>query len=87
MTHVMQRVIERLSQLPGPVQERYASRWLEELENEEATSPLGESKWIGGRQPTPEETAEAVQRIKETRKGRILGEDLTIREMIEEGRR
>ena len=83
----MQRVIERLSRLPEAVQEQYASRWLEELETEKDPVSGNEAQWIGGRKPTPEEVTEAVRKIKETRKGRMLGEDLTIREMIEEGRR
>ena len=87
MTQVMKRVIERLSRLPEAVQEKYASRWLEELNNGDHPASGNETQWIGGRKPTPEEVTEAVRKIKESRKGRILGEDLTIREMIEEGRR
>ncbi len=87
MTQVMKRVIERLSRLPEAVQEKYASRWLEELENGDHPASGNETQWIGGRKPTPEEVTEAVRKIKESRKGCILGEDLTIREMIEEGRR
>lgn len=85
MTQVMQRVIERLSRLPVAVQEKYASRWLEELDNEDHPASGNEVRWIGGRKPTPEEATEAVRKIKESRKGRILGEDLTIRDMIEDG--
>ena len=87
MIQVMQKVIEQLARLPETVQKQYASRWLEELENEKNPSSRSEPQWIGGRKPTPEEAAEAVQKIKESRKGRILGKDLTIRKMIEEGRR
>ena len=87
MTQVMKRGIERLSRLPEAVQEKYASRWLEELETEKDPARGNEAQWIGGRKPTPEEVTEAVRKIKESRKGRILGDDLTIREMMEEGRR
>ena len=87
MTLVMKRGIERLARLPEAVQEKFASRWLKELENEDHPASGNETQWIGGRKPTPEEVTEAVRKIKESRKGRILGEDLTIREMMEEGRR
>ena len=87
MTQVMQRVIERLSRLPEADQDKYASRWLKELENDSPPVSESEPQWLGGRKPTQEEVTEAVRRIKEARKGRRLGKDLTIREMIEEGRR
>jgi hypothetical protein len=87
MTQVMQVVIERLSRLPEAVQEKYASRWLEELDDEDHPVSGNETQWIGGRKPTPEEATEAVRKIKKARKGRTLGGELTIRDMIEEGRR
>jgi hypothetical protein len=43
--------------------------------------------WLGGHKPTQEEAREAVRKIKALRKGNILGDDLTIQEMIEGGRR
>ncbi len=88
MTQAMQRVIERLSRLPEEKQERIVARILEALEAEEKTKPWAADRhWVGGRKPTKEETVQAIDRWRELRKGITLGDDLTIRDLINEGRR
>ena len=88
MTQTMQRVIERLSRLPDTKQERVAARILKQLEaEEEEASWIADRQWIGGRKPTREEIIGAIDGMKELRKGITLGDDLTIRELINEGRR
>ena len=87
MTQTMQRVIERLSKLPEAEQERMAARILEALEAEEKTSPQSMDRhWVGGRRPTKEEVTKAIAGLEELSKQLTLG-DLSIRELIEEGRR
>ncbi len=87
MTQAMQRVIERLSRLPEEKQERIAARILEALEAEEKTKPwAADRQWIGGRKPTKEEVAQAIAGLEKLSKKLTLG-GLSIREMIEEGRR
>ena len=88
MTQTMQRVIERLSRLPDAKQERMAARILKQLEaEEEGASWIADRQWIGGRKPTREEVIRAIDGMRELRKGITLGNDLTIRDLINEGRR
>ena len=87
MTQTMQRVIERLSQLPEAQQERIAARILKQLEAEENESWIADRQWIGGRKPARDDVIGAINGMKELRKGITLGDDLTIRELINEGRR
>ncbi len=86
MTQAMQRVIERLSRLPEEKQERLAARILEALEAEERTKPWAADRhWVGGRKPTKEEIAQAIAGLEKLSQELTLG-DLSIRELIEEGR-
>ena len=87
MTQAMQRVIERLSRLPDAEQERMAARILKQLEAEEGKSWVADRQWIGGRKPTREEVIRAIDGMRELRKGITLGDALTIRALINEGRR
>lgn len=43
--------------------------------------------WLGGHKPTREEAAVAVEKIKEIQARNRLGDDVTIRGLIDEGRR
>ncbi len=87
MTQAMQRVIERLSRLPEEKQERLAARILEALEAEEKTKPWAADRhWVGGRKPTKEKVAQAIAGLEKLSHELTLG-DLSIRELIEEGRR
>ncbi len=88
MTQAMQRVIERLSRLPEEKQDAFAARILETLEAEEKNSPwVADRHWVGGRKPTKEEVARTIDRWRELRKDITLGDDLTIHDLINEGRR
>jgi len=88
MTQTMQRVIERLSRLPEAKQEQIAARILKQLKaEEEGASWIADRQWIGGRKPTREEVIRAIDGMRELRKGITLGDDLTIRDLINEGRR
>ena len=88
MTQTMQRVIERLSRLPEAQQERIAARILEHLDAEEKEERwIADRQWIGGRKPSREEVVCAIEGMRELRKSISLGKDLTIRELINEGRR
>jgi hypothetical protein len=48
---------------------------------------FGEWQWIGGRKPSQEEIIQAADQIKLLREGNILGNDITLKELINEGRR
>jgi hypothetical protein len=62
--------------LPESEQDKYAAQFLKELlENETDTG----RQWIGGRKPTKEEIASAIEGLRQFQKGKILGPDLTIR--------
>ena len=87
MTRTMQRVIEQLSRLPDAKQERIAVRILKQLKVEEEESWIADRQWMGGRRPTREEVIRAIDGMRALRKGITLGDDLTIRELINEGRR
>ena len=50
-------------------------------------SALESKYWFGGRKPSQKESAQAIDRWRKLRKGITLGDDLTIRQLIDEGRR
>lgn len=81
---------QRLARLPVEEQSAWIARFLDQLERQtnvgQARASI-EGEWIGGRQPTPEEVAEAVASLRRFREGNILGDDITIRELIDDGRR
>lgn len=91
----LQELEQRLAALPAEEQSAWIARFLDQLQRQtnggQTKAPI-ESKpikgeWIGGRQPTPEEVAEAVAGLRRFREGNILGDDITIRELIDDGRR
>jgi len=84
MTHLLQSAMEKAKKLPRAAQDRIAALVLGAIEEE---TKVADRHWIGGRKPTKEETARAADRWRELRKGIVLGGDLTIRELIDEGRR
>jgi hypothetical protein len=96
MTELLQELERKLAELPTDEQEAWLSRFLKELSleghepdghalAEEANDEKGE--WISGRRPTKEEISDAVRRLKELSKGNILGDDITLKDLINGGRR
>jgi hypothetical protein len=55
--------------------------------NDKTGRKVFERQWIGGRKPTPEEVSDAIERIEQLSKGNILGDDITVKDLINEGRR
>jgi hypothetical protein len=55
--------------------------------NDKTVKKEFERQWIGGRKPTQEEISEAIEQLTQFNKGRILGKDVTIKDLINEGRR
>jgi hypothetical protein len=89
MTELLQKLARELAKLPEDEQDRWISHFLSELslkEHESNTSATNKREWIGGRKPTREEVAKAIEGLREFRKGKILGDDITIKELINEGR-
>ena len=84
MTHLLQTAMEKAKKLSDAQQDRIAALVLGAIEEE---TEAADRHWIGGRKPAKEKTARAVDRWRELRKGITLGDDLTIRELIDEGRR
>ena len=86
MTPLLQAALKKLASLPDREQDVIAVRLLKELgaEEEEQLPPGG---WLGGSKPSRETTERAVDHMLALRKGTTLGPGLTIRDLIEEGRR
>ncbi len=86
MTQLLKAVIEKLVSLPDREQDAIAARLLKELgaATEESLPP---GVWLGGSKPTRETTERAVDHILALRKGTTLGPGLTVRDLIDEGRR
>ena len=82
MTDRLQTAMEKAKRLPRAAQDRIAALVLGAIEEEGA-----DRRWIGGRRPTKEESARAADRWRKLRKGITLGNDITIRDLIDEGRR
>ena len=90
MTERFKELERELAKLPEAKREQWVSHFLEELSanEEEANGEVAiQREWIGGRRPTQEEVDEAVTQLREFRKGKTLGDDITIKELINEGRR
>lgn len=96
MTQRVRQLTDRLSRLPRAMQDRWASRFLARLEKELGSAASSEEEdlddveasdqWVGGRRPTPEEVRQVFRELADLRKRQKLG-GLSIRDMIEEGRR
>ncbi|HET6566397.1 MAG TPA: hypothetical protein VFG50_00425 [Rhodothermales bacterium] len=86
MTQLMQAAIKRLAKLPRQRQDAIASRILEELRDEDAYPSATDRQWVGGHKPSQGDIAAAVAGLRAFRKGHVL-DGLSIRDMIEEGRR
>lgn len=90
MTELFQELERKLAALPQEKQEEWVSHFLDELNleiddtNENTTD---DEQWIGGRRPTQEEIDDAVEKLKQFRKGKTLGDELTLKDLINEGRR
>ena len=84
MTDLLQNAIEKAEKLPDAEQDKIAALVLGAIEKE---TRIADRHWIGGRKPTREEVVRAIDGMRELRKGITLGDDLTIRELIDEGRR
>jgi hypothetical protein len=84
MTDLLQIAMEKARKLPDAEQDKIAALVLGAIEEE---TKVADRHGIGGRKPTQEETARAADRWRELRKGITLGDDLTIRELIDAGRR
>lgn len=84
MTDLLQIAIEKAKKLPASEQDCLAALMLDAITKvpEEQTRRF----WIAGKKPTPEEARAAVDGLKALRKNLTL-DGLSIREMIEEGRR
>jgi hypothetical protein len=90
MTELLQELERKLAALPEEKQEQWVSHFLEELDaqtHDTNENTFGEWQWIGGRKPTQEEIVEAIEKIRQLSEGNILGDDITIKELINEGRR
>lgn len=61
----------------------WIDRYREEASRVEAPH---ERHWIGGEQPNRADVKTAVEHLKTLREGVTLGSDLTIRQLIDEGR-
>ena len=90
MTELLQELKQKLSTLPQEKQAHWVSHFLKELSAEisEVNGNVeDEGQWIGGRKPTPKEVSEAIEKLTQLSKGNILGKDVTLKELINEGRR
>jgi hypothetical protein len=92
MTSLLRELERKLAQLPAEEQESWIAHFLEELATKDQLSEgdnqeSEEDEWIGGRRPTQEEVSEAIRRIEQLSRGSILGNNLTLKELINEGRR
>jgi hypothetical protein len=88
MTELLKELERKLAELPEEKQEMWVSRFLDQLLLEDMNEgDVGKGSWIGGRKPTQEEISEAIKKIEQLSKGNILGDDLTLKDLINEGRR
>lgn len=90
MTKLFQELERKLATLPQEKQEEWVSHFLDELSSDESdnhASPSDGRQWIGGRRPTQKEVEEAIDAITELSKDNILGDDLTLKDLINDGRR
>ena len=90
MMELLQELERKLATLPEEDQKRWISHFIEEL-TQGANNPKPDTKrehnWIGGHKPTQEEIVEAIEKINQLSKGNILGDDITLKDLINEGRR
>lgn len=75
----------KLDALPVAEQAQWIRRFLEELQaqagdNDAATVTAG--GWIAGRKPSRAKAAVAVEQLRRFRQGKLLGEDLSLRDLI-----
>jgi hypothetical protein len=90
MTELFEKLKAKLATLPEEEQRRWILRFLEELARGERSSSEPQTfvkGWIGGSEATFAETMDAGKRLQEFRKGITLSDDITIKELINEGRR
>jgi hypothetical protein len=92
MTELLQELERELAKLPAEKQDRWVSHFLKELSSETRVvngdnEDNAKGEWIGGRRPSQEEVTEAMRKLQELRRGITLGDDIGIKELINEGRR
>jgi hypothetical protein len=80
---------ERLSKLPTAEQELWVSHFLEELQSTTVGKDIANEStemWIGGQKPSTIDIAEAIENLTKLSKSNRLGHNLSLKEMINEGR-
>ena len=90
MTERFLELERKLATLPEEKREEWISHFLEELDLETAQingDASDEGEWIGGRKPTQDQVTRALEQLDRFSKGKILGEDVTLKDLINEGRR
>lgn len=90
MMQLLQELERKLATLPEAKREQWVSHFLEELAAEDAHDIEEKSatgrKWIGGRKPSQKKIEEAIEHLQQFRKGKTLGDDVTLKDLINEGR-
>ena len=90
MTQLLQELERKLATLPESKQEQWVSHFLEELAedtNGTETKSTAGGEWIGGRKPAQNKVEEAIKHLRQFRKGKTLGDDITLKDLINEDRR
>ncbi len=89
MAQRLQELERKLATLPEAQQEQWISHFLDELATDAAVEAIvtDSHQWINGRKPSQKKVAEAVEQLRQLRVGKRLGDDLTTKELIDEGRR
>jgi hypothetical protein len=74
--------------LPAAEQAQWITHFLQELHAQtDDTSADAGATWIAGRTPSPRDVSVAIDHLRQFRKGKVLGNDLSLRDLIDEGRR
>lgn len=87
---LLQELERKLATLPQAEQEEWVARFLEELAAETDNTGdivLNDGHWIGGQKPTQAQVNAAIERLVRFREGKTLGNDTTLKDLIDEGRR
>lgn len=81
-----QELERKLGALPAAEQVERIEHFLEELEVQGSGANVAAS-WIAGREPSQEGIVATIEQLCQFREGNILGDEHSLRDLIDEGRR
>lgn len=90
MSKLLEKLERKLATLPQEAQQQWVQHFLKELDVEAGQigdNGIDERQWINGQPPAQKQVTAAVEQLRRFRKGKQLGTDTTLNDLIDEGRR